>query len=167
MVLRRVTHQPIITHPPFLVKRLARERDLNYNPVLPRRVTAKFKAGNNPHNRQDSPHITAARWLTASPAVEFLNFLTTLVKRLAWASKKVKTYCSKRLLKGKRYRLHLTITVTNHLSIYHQYLHKPHLLVRYRASGIQKNAQHIFLKVAKAAALRVRSPPAEEANAVK
>ena len=76
-------HPPIITDPPFLVKRLARERDLNYNPVLPRRVTAKFKAGNNPHNRQDSPHITAARWLTASPAVEFLNFLTTLVKRLA------------------------------------------------------------------------------------
>jgi hypothetical protein len=37
-------------------------------------------------------------------------------------------------------------------------------LVRFRLAGIQKNAQHIFLKEAKAAAFQLRSPPAEEAK---
>jgi hypothetical protein len=31
-------------------------------------------------------------------------------------------------------------------------------LVRFRLAGIQKNAQHIFLKEAKAAAFQLRSP---------
>jgi hypothetical protein len=31
-------------------------------------------------------------------------------------------------------------------------------LVRFRLAGIQKNAQHIFLKEAKAVALQLRSP---------